>query len=144
MKNDFYPVNFEIKGEKGNNDLWIILSHRTSGTAKLKYKTAEGVIEGTRKAGMEGFRQINLWYTQLGGWGLSEMRSRLISPQAVPESEIIEAIESYESDYKEYCEVGGGELGDEYRTQALRNMLTGELRRYIHLQYPEGNYESLN
>ena len=71
------------------------------------------------------------------------MRSGLISPQAVPEAKIIQAVEAYESDYKEYVELGGSELGDEYRTQALRNMLTGELRRYIHLQYPEGNYESL-
>ena len=78
------------------------LFYRSSGTASLKFKNAEGTIPSVRKAGIDGFRQINDWYTQLGGWGLSEISSRRISPTAVTETKIIQAIESYESDYKEY------------------------------------------
>lgn len=52
-------------------------------------------------------------------------------------------MEAYEGDYKEYLELVVGELEDEYRTQALRNMPTGDLRKCIHLQFPGGNYESL-
>ena len=71
------------------------------------------------------------------------MRSKLINPAAVNETQIIQAIEAYESDYKDYLELGGGELGNEYRTQALKNMLTGELRRFIHLHFSGGNYDAL-
>ena len=129
--------------ERANLDLWTILFHRTTGTAKLKLKTTEGTIAGTRKAGIDAFRAINHWYTMVGGWGISDMRSKLINPPAVNEAQIIQAIESYESDYKDYLELGGGELGNEYRTQALKNMLTGELRRYIHLHFSDGNYDAL-
>jgi hypothetical protein len=71
------------------------------------------------------------------------MRSRQINPQAVNESQIIQALEVHAGGYKEYLELGGGELGDEYRTQALRNMPTGDLRKHIRLQFPDGNSESL-
>ena len=72
--------------EKANADLWTIRFRRTTGTAKLKLKTSEGTIDVTRKAGLEGFRAINHGYTMVGGWGISDMRSKLINPPAVAES----------------------------------------------------------
>ena len=114
--------------ERANADLWTVLLHRATGTVKLKLKTTEGTITGTRKAGIDGIRAINHWYTMVGGWGISDMRSELTSPPAANEAQIIQAIESCESDDKDYLELGGGGLENEYRTRALKSMLTGKLR----------------
>ena len=73
----------------------------------------------------------------MGDWGISDLRSRPMAPQAAKEDAIVTAVETYEADYKSFLELGGDPLDSRYRAQALGNMLTGEIRRHIMIFHSE-------
>lgn len=122
-------VQIEDMWEKANHDLWTVLFHKTTGTARIKLRV------DSPKPGVNGLRAIAYWYTLVGRSGISELRSRLMKPDTVQESDIITAIERYEHDYKNYQEVSGGRSLDvECRTQAIRNMIPPGSQLQLHME----------
>ena len=101
------------------------------GTAKSKVKDADIGSESTPRPGIDAFRRLHAWYTLVGGQGLSASRTKLIAPTPVSDAQVLNALEAYERDTAKFRDLGGEEIPDAVRGQALRNMLAGETAKWI-------------
>ena len=131
---------------RSNADLWTVLFFRTADTARTKVRACQDKVSDISKPGVEGLRSLTYWFTLVSETSLSTMRSKLLRPVSVSEKEIITAIERYEMEYKHYREVSGGKiLEEEFREQAMRNMLPpgSGLQMHIELHFSTCGYEEL-
>ena len=146
FSNKYMDLDLEELWVKANADLWTVLFHKTQDTARTKLRACQDKTDEIAKPGIEGLRNITNWYSLISESSLATMRSKLLRPGVVSEKEIITAIEKYEMSYKHYRDISGGkELEEEFREQAIRNMLPpgSGLQMHVELHFPSAKYEKL-
>ena len=78
-----------------NEDLYTLLIEKTEGEAALRVKSAG------QSNGLEAYRRIYQWFSELTGFGLAERRKFAMTPPRVKkEEDVAKAIEVWEEEIK--------------------------------------------
>ena len=113
-----------------NEDIWWILSQKTTG-GTLSMVTA--VEEGM---GLEAFRKISRWYTNMNQVSIHEFRGKVMNPEpATEDHDVAERIEEWVADVMRLKRIdkATNNMPDGYFLSALRRILCGMLQESVDL-----------
>ena len=93
--------------------------------------SAEEIINAKGKGGAYIYANIYKWFTETSGLGLAELAAKLMNPAPAKKEEMIaECIDQWEERCSRLSSFGPEhELGEVYKTAALKKILVGEAVR---------------
>ena len=130
-----------------NSDIWAAMLDKTKGNFRTKFNQAGAQEIGKIPKGLEAMRILHKWIMDISGRTLAARKSKAMAPpMALTESDIINAIESWEQECKDIAELdeAGDFLSDSAKVNALKNIVTGDVRKYVRFHCRElKKYEEL-